>query len=354
METIAVARNAMATRFEIVLNGENPVALRAAGEEALNEIERLESHLSLYRPDSDINRLNACAAAGPVRVDPMLFELLRHAQQLHRETGGTFDITVAPLMRCWGFMRDTGHLPDPDELAEARAKVGMDHVELNGDDFTVHFQRDGVMLDLGAIGKGYALECAAELLGELGITSALLHGGTSTVHALGAPAGGGAWKVAIPHPATGAAEFGVTAPFQSSSNSESDQPIAVVSLENESLSISAVWGKAFEANGRLYGHVIDPRTGEPVAGAVMAAVILPSATETDALSTGLLTLGVAGLETLARLRQSARMLVVETSTGAKRFAVESHGIPVRLWDHSGRHAAAETGLDPPDPSILPA
>lgn len=328
METVAVARNAMATRFEIVLHGENAVRLRAAGEEALDEIERLEAQLSLYRPTSEISRLNARAASGPVRVEPMLFRLLQHAQQLHRETGGTFDITIAPLMGCWGFIRGTGHLPDPDDLAAARAKVGMDLIQLNENDFTVRFQREGVMLDLGSIGKGYALERAAEMLTELGVTSALLHGGTSTVHALGTQPNGDPWKIAVPHPAAGAAEIGATPVFQEAAGDDASHPLAVVSLRDESLSVSAVWGKAFEADGRVYGHVIDPRSGEPVAGAVMAAVVLPSATETDALSTALLTLGIAGLETIAHRRAGARTLVVQPAADGNGFAVESRGIPI--------------------------
>src|SRR5258708_34664995 len=121
MQTIAVARNAMATRFEIALHGENPVALRAAGEEALDEIERLEGQLSLYRPTSEIAHLNARAAHEPVRVTPNLFHLLEQARKLSVESGGAFDITIAPLVRCWGFMGGTGQLPQPEEVAKARA-----------------------------------------------------------------------------------------------------------------------------------------------------------------------------------------------------------------------------------------
>src|SRR5580765_4854723 len=125
MPPVTLACNAMATRFEIVLHGDNPVALRAAGEEALDEIERLEAQLSLYRPTSEIAHLNARAAREPVRVTPAVFALLQHAQQLHHETGGAFDISVAPLVRCWGFMGDTGRMPAPEDVAEARCKVGM-------------------------------------------------------------------------------------------------------------------------------------------------------------------------------------------------------------------------------------
>ncbi|MBU6401723.1 MAG: FAD:protein FMN transferase, partial [Verrucomicrobia bacterium] len=254
------------------------------------------------------------------------FGLLEQARELHRATGGAFDITIAPLMRCWGFVRDTGHFPEPDELAAARAKVGMDLVEFNAADWTIRFRREGVMLDLGAIGKGYALECAAERLRDLEIASALLHGGTSTVYALGTQPDGQPWKVTIPHPVTGAAAFGLATAFAPAGHPAGDPPLAVVSLRDESLSVSAVWGKAFEADGRIYGHVLDPRTGAPVVGAVLAAVVLPSATETDALSTALLTLGIGGLETITALRPGARLLVAEPTGDRKDFAIRAQGI----------------------------
>jgi FAD:protein FMN transferase len=328
METVAVARHAMATRFEIVLQGDDRLALRASGEEALAEIASLEAQLSLYQPTSEISHLNARAAAGPVRVEPTLFGLLQRARQLHRESAGAFDITVAPLMRCWGFMRGTGRFPAAGDLAEARSKVGMRFVELNAEDFTVRFLREGVMLDLGAIGKGYAVECAAELLQELGITSALLHGGTSTVHAIGTQADGQPWKIAIPSPEAGMAEIGFRAQPESGAPPDGERPLAVVSLRDESLSLSAVWGKAFEADGRIYGHVIDPRSGSPVAGAMMAAVVLPSATDTDALSTALLTLGRDGLDSLAGQRSGWRALVVTSPVGTNAFEVATRGIPL--------------------------
>ena len=133
----------MATRFEIALHGANPVALRAAGEEALDEIDRLEAQLSLYRAGSELARLNREAHARPVRVTPGLFRLLARALELSRATGGAFDITVAPLVRCWGFMdgAENGAVPEAAALAAARAQVGSQHVELDADKFTVRFAR---------------------------------------------------------------------------------------------------------------------------------------------------------------------------------------------------------------------
>ncbi len=323
MKTVAVARQAMATRFEIVLHGEGEVALRAAAEEALDEIQRLDAQLSLYEPTSDIRHINRRAAAEPVRVEPELFRLLQHAERLCRETGGAFDITVGPLVRCWGFMRGTGRLPASEALAEAREKVGMHNVILNGNESTVRFAHDGMMLDLGSIGKGYALERAAELLLEAGVTSAILHGGTSTVHAIGVPPDAEVWKVALPQPdfAHQTVAFGPTG-FPA----DATDLLAVVPLKDEAMSVSAVWGKAFEADGRVYGHVIDPRKGGPVESALMAAVVSSSATESDAFSTALLTLGSSGHEQIGTLRDGLRTLLVGRGGAPARFKTEAKGI----------------------------
>jgi thiamine biosynthesis lipoprotein len=301
----------MATRFELVLHGEEASALRAAGEEALDEIDRLEAQLSLFRSSSEIAHLNARAAYGPVRVTPGLFALLELARKLNDETKGAFDITVAPLVRCWGFMGGTRSVPKPEELEAARAKVGMHLVELERADFTVSFASEGVMLDLGALGKGYAIERAADLLREAGVTSALLHGGTSTVYAVGTQPEGALWQVAVEYPRTAMnARPAPTRPEPASTS-----PLATVPLRDEAMSVSAVWGKSFEAEGKVFGHVLDPRTGWPVNAAVLAAVVLPSATETDALSTALLTLGLPGHDHIVGLRPGIRTLVIAEVAG---------------------------------------
>jgi thiamine biosynthesis lipoprotein len=325
MKTLAVARHAMATRFEIVLHGDDEAMLRAAGEAALDEIERLEGQLSLFRETSEIAHLNARAAAGPVRVSPPVFELLRRAQVLSRETDGAFDVTVAPLMRCWGFHQGEGRVPDSAELARARDCVGMPLVVLDEADFTVRFARPGVMLDLGALGKGYAVDCAADILGEAGVPSALIHGGTSTVYGLGAPPGAGHWTVALPRPEFGTA---LLAPGATPGRDLADAVLAKVHLRDEALSVSAIWGRSFTAGGRTYGHVLDPRVGAPVEGAVMAAVVAPSAADSDALSTALLVLGAAGQERLAALRPGLRTCVVSPRTPAGEFPVQERGIPL--------------------------
>jgi thiamine biosynthesis lipoprotein len=299
----------MATRFEMLLHGENEMSLRAAGEEAIAEIERLEQQLSLYRPSSEIAALNARAARGPVRVSPQVFALLQHAKQLSHETNGAFDITIGPLVRCWGFMGGNGRWPADEELARARSIIGMNLVHLDGENFTVQFEREGVTLDLGAIGKGYALDQAVEILREGGVSSALLHGGTSTAYALGHPPDAEYWKVAVENP-----------PASISTASLSIPPVL---LKDEAMSISAIWGRAFQKDGKIFGHVIDPRTGNPATSAILAAIILPSATETDALSTALLILGSEGHGQLAQLRARTRTILVSHAQGQIRIDTRS-------------------------------
>lgn len=306
----------MATRFEFVLAGENAVRLRAAGEEALDEIDRLEAQLSIYRSGSEIAEVNRFAAAEPVRVSPEVFALLERARELSRLTGGAFDITIAPLVRCWGFMRGDGSRPTDEELGAARELVGIERLELNEADCTVRFQRHGMMLDLGSIGKGYALDKAAEILRDAGIERALLHGGTSTLISIGTDADGSPWKIAVD---TGdprdAAEKSV---------------VAVVELVDESLSVSAVSGKSFILEGKMFGHVLDPRTGWPTQTALLGAAIQDSAAASDAISTAILLAKPEELIHLASRIPKLRYLQVSLDKDEKR-KVLCHGIePVRV------------------------
>ena len=326
MAVVTLARHAMATRFEMVLHGDNPTALRAAGEEALDEIERLEAQLSVFRPTSEIAHLNARAGREPVRVTPRLFRLLEWARRLNEESGGAFDITIAPLVRCWGFMGGTGRVPTEEQVAEARKCVGMQLVEMDPTNSTVHFSREGVMLDLGAIGKGYAIEQAAELLRDAGVSSALVHGGTSTIYALGHPPELEAWQIAITHPETGASQLANTHKSEQKNRLEAANATAVVSLTDEAMSVSAVWGKCFQSGGETYGHIIDPRNGRPASHGVLAAVVLASATETDALSTALLTVGPEGHDVIAGLRGGMRTLV--SGKSGEQLCYKSNGIEV--------------------------
>jgi thiamine biosynthesis lipoprotein len=305
-------RDLMATRFEVVIPGADRVLLTAAAEEALREVERLEAQLSFYQHSSELSGINAFAAQYPVRVEPQLFRLLTLARETSLRTGGAFDPTIGPLLRAWGFVGGTGQVANQDAVAEARERTGAHLLHLDDEEFTVWFEREGVALDLGAIGKGYAIDQAVEILRELAIEPALIHAGTSTVAALGAPPGEEGWRVALRDPSRGP-----------------DETLGEVLLRDRALSVSAPYGKAFREGNRLYGHVLDPRTGEPTQGALLAAVSHPSATLTDALSTALLVLGVEGLELIGREWAEADLLVIVEGHDGPR--VETAGANPELF-----------------------
>lgn len=297
---VAEARLAMGTRFEVVLPGEDRSRLLAAAEAALDEIERVEAQLSMYREESELSGINARAAGEPVRVEPRLFNFLRLAVRLAGETDGSFDLTIRPLLQAWGFVGGSGHLPQPEEVEAARALTGYSLVHLDEEARSVRFLREGVSLDLGAIGKGYGIDRAREALEDAGVACALIHAGTSTVYAVGNPPGEPGWRVALRDPAP-----------------DGEQALGTVLLRDRALSVSAPHGKAFREGERLFGHVLDPRTGEPARAALLAAAAHASATLTDALSTALLVLGEPGLQLLAERFSDADFLVVPPAEGGR-------------------------------------
>jgi thiamine biosynthesis lipoprotein len=272
---VRCARRAMATTFEVLVPFGSPAAAGAA-EDALDEIDRLEDQLTVYRDTSEVSRLNRSAAAGAVPVEEGLFGLLTLAARLSRDTEGAFDVSVGALIKAWGFYRRRGRLPSPKERSEVMTRVGMRHVVLDEAERTVRFRRPGLEINLGSIGKGYALDRAAALLHDRwGLAGALLHGGHSSVLGLGTPPEDErGWSVRIRHPWDG------------------ERSLAVVRLRDRALATSAATFQHLEYNGRKLGHILDPRSGWPAEGLASATVLAPTAAEADGLATAFFILGV--------------------------------------------------------------
>ena len=209
-------------------------------------------------------------------VEPRLFKLLERCLALSAATDGAFDITVAPLMKAWRFIGESGAYPDPATLDRARGLVGFRGLELDPATRTVRFAQPGMLLDLGSAGKGYAVDVAISRLRENGVPCALLHGGTSSVHTIGSPATG-SWRIAW---------------------SSGEGSGRTFELHDSALAVSAIHGKAFRIGDRVFGHVMDPRSGTPVSAARSAVVTGPHSLECDALSTALLVRGAEWLPTL--------------------------------------------------------
>ncbi len=268
------ARKAMATLFEVLLPWGTPHA-DAAADDALNRIDRLEAQLTVYRPTSEVSRLNRLAAVAPVPVEAGLYELLALAARITEETGGAFDITAGPLIKAWGFFRRQGRVPGEDELAEALARVGMRHVALEPERRRVRYLKPGVEINLGSIGKGYALDRVGQRLrAKWGIASGLLNGGNSSILALGTPPGDPAgWTVGLRHP------------------ERPDRRLALVRLRDRAMATSGATYQHFEYNKRKLGHLLDPRCGRPAEGVASATAFAPTAAEADALATAFYVLG---------------------------------------------------------------
>lgn len=279
---LRLATHAMGTRFELVLDGAREMHLRAAGEAAIDAIEECDRRFSLFRSDSLVRHLERNAARDSVKLDEDTFELFEICRDVHRLSRGAFDITVAPLMRSLGFHGDG------EPLETAQNAVGAEAIELDCEQRTIRLARAGIAIDLGAIGKGHALELAGRILREAGVESALMHGGTSSVVAIGSPRDIPAWRVAI--------EGGARSP--------------VAELNDAALSVSAQHGRRL-ANGA--GHVLDPRSQRSADSSDVVAVIHSDARVAEAWSTALLVLG--------EIPDEARELDVAIGSGP-RFARE--------------------------------
>ena len=263
---VRVQRRAMACSFEITLDHADARWVPAA-QAALNEVAAIEAQLTVFRDTSAIADLNRRAADADVVCDADLFTLLSRCDELSGLTGGAFDITSTPLSRCWGFLRREGCVPSDADLAAARAIAGSHHVQFDRARSSIRFDRRGVELNLGAIGKGYALDRVADLLRRRQVTRALLSAGRSSLLAIGGADRG--WPIDIVSPRRA-------------------RPIARVWLRDAALGTSGAGEQFVIADGRRFGHVLDPRSGRPAEGWLSASVIGPSAADADALSTAFL------------------------------------------------------------------
>ena len=260
-----VNRTAMACRFEVTMRQSEEMGI-AAATEALDEIDRLESHLTVFRETSEVSAVNSGAANKPVEVSQSLFDLLMLCQHLYEKTDGAFDVTSGPLTRCWGFLRRQGRLPSQAEIDRTMSVVGSDKLFLDETLRTLRFAREGMEINLGSIGKGYALDSAADLMSNR-VSTALLNAGSSSMRAIGEGEDGNGWLVGLRNPHSKLRRLGV------------------LRLRDCALSTSGSEEQFFEHQGQRYSHIIDPRSGWPASGVTSVSVVAPTAAISDALAT---------------------------------------------------------------------
>jgi len=257
--------DAMGSTYSIALYGNNQAEMRAAIDAAFAEVARLDSLLSNYRAESEWSEVNRYAADGPVRVSPELFQLLAKCMVVSHESEGAFDIAVGPLIKLWGFYKGSGRLPSQAEVADVMPSVGWEHVALDAASRTVRFDCVGVELDPGGIGKGYAVDCMVDVMRRRGVEIALVAGSESTLFGMGAPPDEPrGWRVRIKDP------------------HNRQRTLDEVFLKDSSLSTSGSTEKFFRVEGRVYSHIMDPRTGFPAEANGSVSVIAPHAIDSEA------------------------------------------------------------------------
>jgi len=267
------SHEAMATTFQILIAHEDAQYAQQAACEAFDELDRIEAELSRFIENSDISRINNLPANQPLPIGLAAFECLQISVRLYDETDGAFDVTVGSLLSCWLTENKTARTPSEKELEFARQHTGTDLLKLNETDHTVELLASPVQIDLGAIGKGYAVDKMAELLRDWSINTALIHSGYSSVLALGCPSGTNGWPVMLSNPRN------------------RKQTLARLYLRDTALSGSGL------QKGQ---HILDPRTHQPVEGKLAAWALAATAAAADALSTAFMVMSPDEIEKYCR------------------------------------------------------
>jgi len=286
-----VNRLLMGTYVQITLPGTSE-RVKEAAQAVVDEIKRVEDLTSCHKP-SDLTAINDASGRGPLQINEELLGLLREGLTIAGETGGTFDPTVGPLTRLWDFSAGEPRLPERSEIEKAVAKVGWKRIRIAPATGTVFLPEAGMALDLGAVAKGYALDRAAAVIRQFGLTGGLVNAG-GDVLALGEKGPGKPWRVGVQDPRDG------------------KSIIAVAALKNRVIVTSGDYERFFIKDGTRYHHILDPRTGYPAQGLRSVTIVANRGVTADAVATAVFVLGPKrGLE------------LIETMKGVEGLVIDS-------------------------------
>ncbi len=275
----------------------------------LAEIQRLDALLSTGAPQSEVSRLNA---SGSLTVSEDTAALFRAAGAVYEATGGLFDCTVYPLMELWGFPTKAYRVPTAEELSAALALVDFGAAGIDGARVTLG---EGQKVDFGGIAKGYAASRAMELFREYGVKSAMVNLG-GNIQTLGTKPDGSPWRIGVQDP-----------------ESSRGAILAALPVSDRAVVTSGGYERYFEAEGRRYVHILDPRTGLPASSDIVSAtVIAADGTKADALSTALFLMGTQAAADFWRARSGEFQMVLLDREG-------------RLWATEGAAGELETELE---------
>jgi thiamine biosynthesis lipoprotein len=285
----------MGTYGQVSIASTDSLYCAGKAEMVLTTFHRVDSLMSNWTTTSEVARINREGAASPrgvQNIHPEVVTVLAEAIAVWESSDGAFDITVEPLVRAWGFLGDKPRVPSAQEIEAAFELVGMDALEFDPSDRSLHYGREGMKIDLGGIAKGYAVDAAADSLRAHGVSNFLVDI-SGNIYARGAPEGQDAWRIGIKEPGRRAALMGR------------------IFVTNTAVATSGAYEQFVDDNGEEYGHILDPRTGKPAAGLLSATVLSPSAMAADAWATALFVLGVDEAKRIAKARDDLHVILVE-------------------------------------------
>ena len=265
----------------------------AVWHEVFATAQRFDALFTTYAPHSPLSHLNAQAGQGLQAVPAEVSDILRLSQRYADLTDGAFDITVRPLLSLWRQAETTQTQPTAAAIRQTLRFIGSHKLHFAAP-HQVGLPAPGMALDLGGIGKGYALDRIAGQLQERRLTNALLNFGQSSLWALGRPPDGQGWRLLL--------------------RQSNGEIVGLATFSDQAVSISGSLGRSMQVEGRRYGHIIDPRSGRPVQRDLLACVVAPSAAQAEALSTALLILG-----------EQEGLDLIEQLDGVEGFLREAHG-----------------------------
>lgn len=295
--SVAWRMRTMGTVGQVTIVTADSTASEPAARAALAEFARIDSLMSNWTTTSEVARVNRQAHPGPTPLHPEVATVVALALRVAEGTHGAYDITVEPLVRLWGFLGGKPHVPEPAAIDRARGLIGIQHLRLDPAAGSIAFAREGMRIDLGGIAKGYAVDRALHRLRETGVAAGLVDL-SGNMAAVGTPAHRASWTVGMRDPRDRIAYFGR------------------VRLEGRAIATSGNYEQFVDADGKRYGHILDPRTGWPAQGLISATVLAPTAAEADAWDTALIVLGPAGARAVAIAHPELDVVLVQPADPA--------------------------------------
>jgi FAD:protein FMN transferase len=283
----------MGTWAEVSLYGDRKTADEAMDKiyDAFNEINNI---CSRFDPESELSRLNASASEKPFKCSSLLWNILIKSKYFYHLSNGSFDITITPLMKLWGFYRKQNKIPSEQEIQKALTYIGLNNVVFNSKEQSIFFKIPGIQIDLGGIAKGYAVDYAYKSIIRYDIKSGVIN------------LGGNIRFFPIPPPGKKYYSAGIRNPFR-----KTELMDGTLKLLNTSLATSGNYEKFILLNGKRFTHIINPKTGYPVKNMAAVTIVAHSALLCDALSTAVFIGGVKSANKIKEKIPGINILIVK-------------------------------------------